>query len=169
MNEAKSRLIYNTWDWKLNDQSIPTNQPSSKSPNNLFDEFPDAEVLMTFNLNHETLKSEDWIDPQVEGSASYGWCGLDAINFGLSELQYVPIIKAEVLNTLSRTEDDICRDGMSVQDLETLLNMRSHSVMVMYGQGIFKLKDAKYKHSTVLVGHVGHHFIPTSQKLIKLI
>src|SRR5438046_1073448 len=82
--------------------------------------FDDAESMEGWCMKDgAVIKREEC---KMESVDSYGWCGLDAINVGLSELQLPPIAKADALETLSRTEDDIRREGMCINELECLLN-----------------------------------------------
>ena len=67
------------------------------------------------------------IEGIVELGDSYGFCGLEAISIVLAELGLPSISKLEALEILSRTEYDVRAEGMSVYELECLLNMRHHT------------------------------------------
>ena len=58
------------------------------------------------------LRNGDIDENRVDGS--FGWCGLDAINSGLSQMNLPIISKDEAVRILSVTGSDVERDEMSV-------------------------------------------------------
>ena len=126
--------------------------------------FDDAELMEEWSEKTGAfIKREDC---ELQSVDSYGWCGLDAINLGLSALELSPITKPDALETLSREEDDIRRNGICVNELEYLLNTKGRSVAVVDCQSgeRFRLTKAKYIHSVINVGiDLAPHFIAMSQ------
>jgi hypothetical protein len=97
----------------------------------------------------------------------YGWCGLEAINAGLAELELTPISNSDALHTLSRTESDVEYEGMSINELECLLNTRARSIALVdcHSGDRWILSQAKYRTSIVNVGMDSvTHFIAISQE-----
>jgi hypothetical protein len=129
-----------------------------------FDEFVDAELIGSLK-DHEVAGVT-----RLKAAASRGWCGLDAINIGLEELSLSPIPKVEALKVLVRTEEEIVRDGMSVRELEVLLNTRGRTIAVVESRSgrRWKLLNSQRNFGIVNVGvDVGVHFRPISQGLEK--
>ena len=129
-------------------------------------QFDDAELMESWNVKMPNILK--CADCNTESADSYGWCGLDAINFGLTEVGLTSITKDEVLETLSRMEDDIRREGICVNELEYLLNTRERSVAVVDRQSgrRLRLAKAKYSHSIINVAvDFAPHFIAISQRL----
>ena len=120
--------------------------------------FNDAEVLRPWDGDiGDAVKSMDLVSTE-----RFGWCGLDAINVGLSLLGLSEITREEACDILSTTEDEIRDGGMSVNQLELLLNTRERSVAVVdvRSHERFRLNAAKYKDSTIDVGiDFAPHFI----------
>jgi hypothetical protein len=106
-------------------------------------------------------------ESKSEPNEIYGFCGLDAINAGLVELGLSPIPINEALATLSRTEGDVEREGMCINELECLLNTRRRTIALVdcYSGERLILSGAKYRNSLVNVGmDSATHFIAISQK-----
>jgi hypothetical protein len=108
----------------------------------------------------ERLDVKNYVVEKFEGSDS-GWCGLDAVNHGLIAAGLTAIGKDEARSILIRTEADIEASGMSVRDLENLLNARNRSVgIVDVGSGeTWKFRTASAKEVILLAGDFRHHFI----------
>ena len=110
----------------------------------------------------------DW-NGDIEKScadAFFGWCGLDAINSGLLQLRLPTISKEEAVRILSVTTSQVEEDGMSVSQLEVLLNTRARSVAIvdLQSKQAYRLCTAKHKNSIVVVGLDSiPHFIRLSQ------
>ena len=99
----------------------------------------------------------------VDGS--FGWCGLEAVNSGLSQLNLPTISKDEAVRILSVTWSDVERNGMSVNQLEALLNTRDRSVAIVNvrSKQAHRLAMAKYKDSVVVGLDSIPHFMGLSQ------
>ena len=130
--------------------------------------FDDAEAMVPWStISVVPAKGTRWKMPPIN---SYGWCGLDAINAGLMELELSPIAQPEALEILSKTEDEVMREGMCVTELERLLNTRDRSVAIVDAQSgkRLRLMMARYKDSVINVGvDLPPHFIALSQVLAK--
>ena len=99
------------------------------------------------------------------GVRNPGWCGLDAINHGLTAAGLTPIGREEALCILARTEMEIERLGMSVRDLENLLNARNRSVGIIdVGSGMnWKLKTAR-EEVVLIAADFRHHFMGITKR-----
>ena len=80
------------------------------------------------NVGPEYIDTEP-IDWNGNGETSdkiglFGWCGLDAISSGLTELHIPTISQEEAVRILSTTTAEIIRNGTSVNQLEALVNTR---------------------------------------------
>jgi len=123
--------------------------------------FYDAEVMDAWST--KPIVTEIQMTAPVD---SYGFCGLNAVNFGLSELDLSPIGVSEALKILSRTEDDIRRDGMTVIELERLVNTRDRSIAVVDGHSgeRRRLITARYQDAVINIGvDLRPHFRAMSQ------
>jgi hypothetical protein len=120
--------------------------------------FADADLL-------ERLDVKNYVVEKFEGSDS-GWCGLDAVNHGLIVAGLTAIGKDEARSILIRTEADIEASGMSVRDLENLLNARNRSVgIVDVGSGeTWKFRTASAKEVILLAGDFRHHFMGITKR-----
>jgi hypothetical protein len=119
-------------------------------------EFADAELVDSWNGDLSEIG---------EGS-SFRWCGLDAINAGLSQRGMSPISKDEAVRILAVTERDVEQHGISVNELEVLLNTREQSVAVidLVSKKVFRLRGAVYKDLVIAVGFgSAPHFISLRQ------
>jgi hypothetical protein len=106
-------------------------------------------------------------ESEMGSVGSYGWCGLEAINAGLAELGLTPISNSDALHTLSRTENDVEYEEMSINELECLLNMRARSIALVdcHSGDRWILSQAKYRTSVVNIGMESvTHFIAISQE-----
>jgi hypothetical protein len=105
-------------------------------------EFADAELVDSWNGDLS----------ETGGGGSFGWCGLDAINAGLSQMS--SISKDDAVRILTVTERDVEQHGISVNEFEVLLNIREQSVAVidLESKNVFRLRAAVYKDSVIAVG-----------------
>jgi hypothetical protein len=120
-------------------------------------EFVDADVVYQLDV-------EDYII-EKDGDHNRGWCGLDAVNHGLAAAGLVAVGKEEALTILARTEAEIVESGMSVRDLENLLNARNRSVgIVDVGSGVsWKFKVGRYE-VILVAADFRHHFMGISKR-----
>lgn len=107
----------------------------------------------------------DYVVEKSEGG-NPGWCGLDAVNHGLIAAGLAKVGKEEALTILARTEAEIVESGMSVRDLENLLNARNRSVgIVDLGSGKnWKFKSAR-QDVILLAADFRHHFMGITRRL----
>ena len=84
----------------------------------------------------------------------FGWCGLDAINSGLTELHMPTISKEEAVRILSTTTAEIIRNGMSVNQLEAFVNTRQQSIAIvdLRSKKAHRLRTAKHEKSIIFIG-----------------
>jgi hypothetical protein len=104
---------------------------------------------------------------EIGGRSPFGWCGLDAINSGLSQRGLAPISKDEAIRILSVTETDITQHGLSVNELEVLLNTRKKSVAIvdLLAKKVYRLRTSQHKSSMIAVGfRPATHFISLKQE-----
>ena len=124
---------------------------------NVGQEFDDVELIDSWNGDIN----------EFCGDGSFGWCGLDAINSGLSQLDLSPISKGEAVRILSVTERGVEQDGLSINQLEALLNTKGMSVAIIdiSSKKLFRLRTAKHKNSLITIGFCSApHFIGLEQK-----
>ena len=127
-------------------------------------QFTNAEPIDSWN---ERIDVVVLVKSKKELNEIYGLCGLDAINAGLIVLELLAISKVEALGTLSRTEGDVAREGLCINELECLLNTRIRSIALVdcYSHERMILSQSKYRNSVVNIGMDSTtHFIALSQE-----
>jgi len=107
-------------------------------------------------LQYVDTEPVDW-NSDGEGSdvdGLFGWCGLDAVNSGLAELSMPTISQEEAVGILSTTSIEIARNGMSVNQLEALVNTRQRSIAIvdLRSKQAHRLRTAKYENSIIFIG-----------------
>ena len=131
--------------------------PSRTMPIHLTN-YTDADLMDQLDVEN------DYVVEKFEGIDS-GWCGLIAVNHGLIEAGLAAIGKDEALSILARTEVEIEQSGMSVRDLENLLNTRHRSAgIVDVGSGKnWKLRGARQE-VILLAADFRTHFMGISKR-----
>ena len=101
---------------------------------------------------------KNYVLEKLEESDS-GWCGLDAVNHGLIAAGLTAIGKDEARSILVRIEADIEASGMSVRDLENLLNARNRSdgIVDVGSGGTWKFQTASAKEVILHAGDFRDH------------
>lgn len=120
--------------------------------------FVDADLVDRFDVEKDYV-----IENYGEGNP--GWCGLDAVNCGLTAVGLRAMGKEEALTILARIEANIVQLGMNVRDLENLLNARDRSVgIVDVGTGMnWKFKIGR-KDFILVAADFGHHFVGITKR-----
>ena len=99
------------------------------------------------------------------GGHNSGWCGLDAVNHGLFRAGLMAVGKEEALTILARTEAEIEESGMSVRDLENLLNARNRSVGIVDMVSGMSWKFKVGRQDVILIAaDFRHHFMGITKR-----